>query len=113
MGHRSAPFLFVTALVLGVVAAPAAQAQSAVHVVETGDTLWQIASDAGVDVATLMNLNGLEEGDVIVVGHSLKLPPPPSAAPAANRGNAATGGAGAVAGSGGAASSAPSTSAAS
>jgi cell wall-associated NlpC family hydrolase/nucleoid-associated protein YgaU len=45
-----------------------------VHVVEPGDTLWQIALDAGTDAATIMRLNGLEDGDLLAVGQSLKVP---------------------------------------
>jgi cell wall-associated NlpC family hydrolase len=49
-------------------------------VVESGDTLWQIAQDAGTDVASLSKLNGLQEDDVIAVGQSLKLPAAPAPA---------------------------------
>jgi cell wall-associated NlpC family hydrolase len=64
-----------------------AYAQSAgasVHVVEPGETLWQIAIDAGTNTATLMKLNDMAEGDLLVAGRSLKLPTgaAPSAAPA-------------------------------
>src|SRR5262249_18845291 len=49
--------------------------------VKSGDTLWQIATDAGVDAATVARLNGLNVDDVLSVGQSLKVPTGPSAAP--------------------------------
>ena len=66
------------------------------HVVEQGDTLWGIATDAGVDVATLLQLNGLTEGDLLQIGQTLKL----------------SGSAGSAAAAGGSAASAPSARAA-
>ncbi len=64
--------------------APAALAETpdpGVHVVRDGETLWQIAFDAGMDPAAVAALNGLTDQDVIVVGQSLKLP---AASPAAS-----------------------------
>lgn len=43
------------------------------HVVEPGDTLWQIANRNGLDTATLMQLNGMEDGDFLLAGATLKL----------------------------------------
>src|SRR5438874_3884502 len=86
MGRRTVRVLalvsFVALILPGVPGAFAETGSAAapVHVVESGDTLWQIAQDAGSDVATLMRLNDLQDGDVLVVGRSLKLP---SAGPAA------------------------------
>jgi peptidoglycan DL-endopeptidase LytF len=76
---RCALSLLSVLSLLGLLLAPAAWAQSAVRVVEPGDTLWQIAVDAGVDVATLRQVNGLEEGDALQIGQSLKLPGAPAA----------------------------------
>jgi cell wall-associated NlpC family hydrolase len=55
---------------------PAAVAAEALptHVVQPGETLWRIAHQAGVDVATLRRLNGLAEDDVLVAGRRLVLP---------------------------------------
>jgi cell wall-associated NlpC family hydrolase len=75
-----------TTLILTPLVHAAEPAADSVHVVEPGDTVWQIAQDAGTDSATIMRLNGLEDGDVLVVGQSLKLsggqgaPSKPSAA---------------------------------
>ena len=53
-------------------AAEHAHAQSA-HVVQPGETLSQIALDAGVDPAALASLNGLDDPNALSVGQSLKL----------------------------------------
>lgn len=59
------------------------------HVVQPGETLWDIASSVGLDAATLVRLNGLDDGDVLSVGQTLSLPgnvappAPNAAAPAA------------------------------
>lgn len=45
-----------------------------VRVVGVGDTLSEIALDAGTDVATLIDLNGLDDPNALSVGQSLKLP---------------------------------------
>ena len=44
------------------------------HVVQPGETLSQIALDAGVDSATLASLNGLDDPNRLAAGQSLKLP---------------------------------------
>src|SRR5579859_1792193 len=45
-----------------------------VHVVQPGDTLLQIALDAGSDPATIAALNGLNDANALSIGQSLKLP---------------------------------------
>src|SRR5262252_4332670 len=47
---------------------------SNVHVVQLGDTLLQIALDAGTDSDSLATLNGLGDANVLSVGQTLKLP---------------------------------------
>lgn len=44
------------------------------HVVQAGETLRDIAHNAGTDAGTLIALNGLPNGDVIYVGQQLVLP---------------------------------------
>ncbi|HYW88932.1 MAG TPA: LysM domain-containing protein, partial [Chloroflexota bacterium] len=81
--------LAIISSALSLLVASGAYAESSgtsVHVVEPGDTLWQIAQDAGTDVASLAKLNGLQEDDVIAVGQSLKLPG--AAAPASGSASA-------------------------
>src|SRR6266581_4516768 len=67
---------------LAVQADPAA---TTVHVVQPGETLSQIALDAGVDAASLAALNGLDDLNFLVAGQSLKVPASPggTAAPVA------------------------------
>ncbi len=91
---------------LGLIVAPTTSAQvggPSVHVVESGDTLWQIAVDAGTDVATLQKLNELQDGDLLAVGRSLKVPSGGARASTVTGGGAAGGAGGA---GGGAASAA-------
>jgi peptidoglycan endopeptidase LytE len=45
-----------------------------VHVVEPGDTLWSIGERLGVDTSTLVRLNNLDNGDLLSIGQSLKVP---------------------------------------
>jgi peptidoglycan-N-acetylglucosamine deacetylase len=45
-----------------------------VHVVQPGDTLLQIALEAGADTDALATLNGLGDANVLSVGQTLKLP---------------------------------------
>jgi cell wall-associated NlpC family hydrolase len=62
------------ALSLILAIAPIAGAtQTTEHTVQPGETLWQIALNAGVDTDTLMRLNGLEDADVLRAGQTLKL----------------------------------------
>jgi peptidoglycan DL-endopeptidase LytF len=74
------------ALLLAPMAVRADPAAPTVHVIQPGETLSQIAIDAGLDAAALAALNGLDDPNVLVVGQSLKLPataprPSPAAAP--------------------------------
>src|SRR5262249_1857395 len=76
MASRARDVLAALALSSGLLIAPQAHAESSgttVHVVESGDTLWQIAQDAGTDVATLRQLNDLQDDDVLSLGQTLKL----------------------------------------
>ena len=77
-GLTAALSIASTIVLLGgaALAHPAAAAAEAAptHVVEPGETLWRIAHQAGVDVATLRRLNGLAEDDVLVAGRRLVLP---------------------------------------
>ena len=59
--------------------APRATAPST-HVVESGETLLQIAIDFGIDEDALESLNGIGDANVLSVGQSLKLPAPTRAA---------------------------------
>ncbi len=45
----------------------------AVHVVRSGDSLWQIAKTHRMDVATLARLNGMGPGDTLKAGQKLTL----------------------------------------
>ena len=74
MARKLAATATAASLMLGPITVRADQpAASSVHVVQAGETLWQIAQDAGVDTATLVALNGLEDPDHLAVGQSLKL----------------------------------------
>jgi cell wall-associated NlpC family hydrolase/nucleoid-associated protein YgaU len=55
-------------------AAHADPSPTSVHVVQPGDTLSQIALDAGSDTDTIVALNGLGSADVLSVGESVKVP---------------------------------------
>src|SRR6266851_2520150 len=57
-------------------------ATPATHVVQPGETLSQIADDAGVDAAALASLNGVDDANLIVAGQTLKLPSGKAGAPA-------------------------------
>lgn len=60
-----------------VTATPAPQAgQAAEYVVQTGDTLFNIAQSLGVSVETLIRLNQLEDPTRIVAGERLLIPQP-------------------------------------
>ncbi|GEL78213.1 LysM peptidoglycan-binding domain-containing protein [Tenuibacillus multivorans] len=47
-----------------------------IHVVRSGDTLWQIARRYGSDINQIALANGLEDEDVLVVGQALVVPNP-------------------------------------
>jgi cell wall-associated NlpC family hydrolase len=61
-------------MLLAPVAVLAEPSSASVHVVQAGDTLLQIALDAGTDTDTLASLNGLGDANALSVGQSLKLP---------------------------------------
>ena len=46
------------------------------YVVQSGDTLWQIAQDHGVSVDDIVTANKLEDRNFIEVGQELIIPPP-------------------------------------
>jgi LysM repeat protein len=48
--------------------------QGQTHTVATGETLSQIAARYGVSMETIMDLNGLDNADAIVVGQQLVIP---------------------------------------
>jgi LysM repeat protein len=71
---RTVRVLAVATSAISLLLAPLARAEpsaAATHVVESGETLWQIALDAGVDMAALARLNDLQDGDLLIVGQSL------------------------------------------
>jgi peptidoglycan DL-endopeptidase LytF len=78
-------------VLLSPLAVQADPAATTVHVVQPGETLSQIALDAGVEAAALAALNGLDDPNFLVAGQSLKVPSgagassaaPPVAAPVA------------------------------
>lgn len=52
----------------------AAQAQGPVYIVESGDTLWDIAFKFGLDVVDLATANGMTVSDALAVGRELTIP---------------------------------------
>ncbi|MCC6195330.1 MAG: peptidoglycan DD-metalloendopeptidase family protein [Burkholderiales bacterium] len=64
-------------------AGPAGEVPVPTHVVKRGDTLYQIALDAGLDYRDLVAWNNIENPNVIRVGQVLRLAPPgePAASP--------------------------------
>ncbi len=61
-------------LLLAPLAVGAEPAGATVHVVSPGETLSQIAADAGVDAIALAKLNNLDDVNFLVAGQSLNLP---------------------------------------
>jgi spore germination protein len=45
-----------------------------IHVVQRGDSLWQIAKYYGVQIASIVKVNGIENQNVLVVGQALVIP---------------------------------------
>jgi cell wall-associated NlpC family hydrolase/nucleoid-associated protein YgaU len=79
-------------LLLAPLVVQAASSPTNVHVVQSGETLLQIALDSGTDASALASLNGLDDANVLAVGQSLKLPPPAaSTTPQAPTSSAASG----------------------
>jgi cell wall-associated NlpC family hydrolase len=80
-------------LVLWPLAALAEPTTATTRVVQPGETLWDIATSLGVDTATLVKLNGLDDADVLSVGQTLSMPgrlaPPASGAAAPTAANGA------------------------
>ncbi len=75
-------------LLLAPFAATAAHAESTTHVVQSGETLWDIASSAGVDPNTLAHANDITLDDVLLVGQSITVPD--GSSPASPRAPSAT-----------------------
>src|ERR687886_1594603 len=74
--------LSAAAMLLGSVVPPAFADQS-VHVVQSGESLSQIALDLATDVDTLARLNDMDASDVLVAGASIKVPAGSAPAPLA------------------------------
>ncbi|SFE17448.1 spore germination protein [Lentibacillus persicus] len=49
-----------------------------IHVVQSGETLWQIAQNYGTAISQIVLLNELENPDLLVVGQTLVIPEPGS-----------------------------------
>src|SRR5437764_13226372 len=47
-----------------------------IHVVRSGETLWQIASQYKVNISGIVQLNGLQNANQLVIGQSLVIPVP-------------------------------------
>ena len=58
---------------------PPAAEEAAELTVQPGDSLSQLAQDAGVSLADLMAVNRIVDPDAIYIGQTLTLPPPPAA----------------------------------
>src|SRR6266851_199205 len=78
MPRRTLSSMAAAATALSLLVAPlgagAEPAGATVHVVGPGETLSQIAADAGVDSSLLAKLNNLDDINFLVAGQSLKLP---------------------------------------
>jgi LysM repeat protein len=48
--------------------------ESTIYVVQPGDTLSMIAARYGVTVEALQEANGIEDPDMIIMGHDLIIP---------------------------------------
>src|SRR5207244_12777978 len=75
--HHACGSLAVAASAVSLLLAPmvvhADQPSSSSHIVQPGETLSQIAADAGVDAAALAASNGVDDANLIVAGQTLKL----------------------------------------
>ena len=45
-----------------------------IHVVQRGETLWQIASRYKVEIPQIVQTNGLQNANLLVVGQALVVP---------------------------------------
>ncbi|MCL4863170.1 MAG: LysM peptidoglycan-binding domain-containing protein [Caldilineaceae bacterium] len=54
---------------------------SAIHIVQAGETLSQIAQQYGVTMQALMEANGIQNANAIYVGQSLRIPSVPATTP--------------------------------
>src|SRR5512133_2220862 len=85
--RRAGRAVVAAACVASVLAPVATRAFAAtpatVHVVQPGETLSDIADAFGVDSATLVTLNGLDDANLLSVGQTIKVPSQAAAAPAA------------------------------
>ncbi|MCP9799591.1 LysM peptidoglycan-binding domain-containing protein [Synechococcus sp. RedBA-s] len=61
------------------------------HVVQSGETLSEIADRYGVSVQKLMQLNGIKDADLVEAGTKLKLPDGAKTAPRAGSGSSGAG----------------------
>ncbi len=78
---HSRRFLWLLVLALLLAAPGAARAQdTGTHTVQAGETLSEIAKQHGTSTAILMQLNGLANADVVMVGLPLRLPAATTAA---------------------------------
>src|SRR5205823_8299033 len=59
---------------LAPLAALAEPTAATTHVVQPGETLWDIADNLGIDTATLVKLNGLDDANLLSVGQPLSVP---------------------------------------
>ena len=55
---------------------PTPRQEGAEYDVQPGDTLGAIAQSFGVSVGSLLDANGLSEGDILALGTTLSIPPP-------------------------------------
>jgi len=78
---RTVAFTVGLLVLVGLPIQPPAQAQTdSTYTVESGDTLYSIAQDAGVSVRSLMRWNDLDDTD-LQVGQTLRVRPPASGPP--------------------------------
>lgn len=73
---RSLALAAIVALIIGFFAQPAWAQGGSTHVVQSGDTLYAIATRYGVDVNELASFNGVASEGAIYPGQSLLIPVP-------------------------------------
>lgn len=74
LAGRALVLAAVMSLTLAGPAVQPARAATEIHVVQSGDTLWGIASTYGVTVSDLAAANGLSASDLLYVGQELVIP---------------------------------------